>query len=65
MSKYLMLLIDTNDDIVLVTEDSCLRCLQVKCSFTILKNYGIIDNKEVKEFVKLKIKILRAKCECK
>lgn len=62
MPEYRLLLIDTHEDIILVTPESCLRCLQIKKKLTILKDFGIITNS--KDWTKINVKIYNVKCEC-
>ena len=60
---YRLLLVDTNEDLIIITDASCLRCLQIKKSLTVLKDFGVID--DAKNYVKLGVKIYNIKCECK
>lgn len=66
-TNYIMLLISSNEDIILITEKSCLTCLQTKKNLTILKNLGLMDFNEVKLFIKNYNlnNPLNVICECK
>lgn len=63
-NKFNMLLVDIKEDIILTTESSCLKCLYSKKGITVLKNFGICSDSEVKNLVKYGTKIMNINCEC-
>jgi hypothetical protein len=60
---YLLLLVSSNEDAVIVNKDACLTCLQRKLDTTVLKQWSL-TTEEKKRFMKLDTCGYRVKCEC-
>ena len=62
--KFTMLLVDSDEDVIIVTAKSCLTCAEQKLGLKILKKWSI-DTDEVKKLRPyLSRNPLRIKCIC-
>ena len=58
-----MCLVDSDLDIVCITSESCITCMQNKMELIVLQSWNVSQN-EVAQLKKNNTKVLRVKCEC-
>ena len=61
-----MLLVDSNDDVIFATTESCIKCLEDKMHLTILTNFGAVEGREYQTVKKenKNVKLVNVKCVC-
>ena len=60
---YILCLLSTDEDMVILTKQSCQKCCERKLKTRILKTWNL-DKTEVIPFKKLKVRILDVSCDC-
>jgi hypothetical protein len=54
MASITICLVNTNQDIIICSPDSCIKCLEDKCRVEVLKSYKVISPTEIKEWGEVK-----------
>lgn len=62
--EYLLLFVESDDDFIIVPDDSCLQCFRSKLDTEIINSWPI-DQTEYKQLREFDVKGYHVTCQCK